>query len=1136
MRAIRTISGQSQGRLLRCLVVTGVLLACAPVSAAMASAPVYQQVRLFEEPAFTSHLEAATGLALNLTGAGGVTPGTLYGLSNKGLIRYSPAGIYEATLSSPGGSRAIAIDQTTGDIYTLGGPDGVQRFSATGTLLESFGEIATDQESIEVSPQAFHELGGASIAVDDSGTVYVGDYGYATAERPQTSRVMVFKPEVAGTTEHYVYSGRAGDIARESGGSHVGLDSHGNLFVLESDDILREYSLSSPNVPVCEIETTGGVDGLAVDPTTSELIYDSDKNHEGHQLLCNTSTGMFEALGAFPITPEPTASLAIEGLAINPSLVLEEDRAPGVLYMASSSGGGYLFAKPAHHEPVVESEGVGDATATSATVSATINPHGAIGRYVFEYLTEAQYEENESSNGFQGAMTAPVGGAPMPQSAVSTTVSTSLSGLTPGTRYRYRVVLTGGEAGPVTGEPEVFATYQPEEFGLPDGRVYELVSPLNKSGGEVITPVVNCQHSCSPGAELTHFPMESTADGEALVYEGTPFGPDEGGVLENEYIARRGSDGWHTTTLSPSLIESSSGSGYMDFSEDLSSGVIFQLGTPLTSDAPLQLPSLYLQSTASPTRLSSLLRSESEQIYHRPEGRFDLIYEGGSSDLSHVVFEANDALTGATSAAPEAVDGGESATNIYESTEGQLRLVNVLPGNAQTVPGAYIGGDHAVSEDGSRIFWTSAAGQLYVRVNALETVAIGPPEACSAAVPEAQRVCFSTASADGSEVLMSNGQLYVLNSGTGSYEAASDLTQGLGGFRGVAGASEDLTTVYFVDTKVLGGTNARSQTAVEGANNLYVFRRGEVAFIASVSAAHGSESDWGSIGSRTAESSANGEWLAFTSQARLTGYDNVGPCEYTHIGNGRTSGPCGEVFVYGRESGQTACVSCNRSLAAPLGTSTLPLINAASHRQMRYVTNSGRVYFDSEDSLVAGDTNAGVEDVYQYEPEGVGSCALAGGCVSLISGGHGSGPSQFVAVDSTGKNIFIATRDSLVAADHDERFDIYDAREGGGFADESEAPVVGCAGDECGGTSPPPTEPYPGSLSFSGSGNLLAPALTPTSSSSAAKPLTRVQKLARALRACKKKSKRRRPTCVRQAEKKYGTRAKKASHHQEGAR
>ena len=43
--------------------------------------------------------------------------------------------------------------------------------------------------------------------------------------------------------------------------------------------------------------------------------------------------------------------------------------------------------------------------------------------------------------------------------------------------------------------------------------------------------------------------------------------------------------------------------------------------------------------------------------------------------------------------------------------------------------------------------------------------------------------------------------------------------------------------------------------------------------------------------------------------------------------------------------------------------------------QSRYLSNDGRLFFNSSDALVPQDTN-GKEDVYEYEPDGIGACAL----------------------------------------------------------------------------------------------------------------------------------------------------------------
>ena len=140
--------------------------------------------------------------------------------------------------------------------------------------------------------------------------------------------------------------------------------------------------------------------------------------------------------------------------------------------------------------------------------------------------------------------------------------------------------------------------------------------------------------------------------------------------------------------------------------------------------------------------------------------------------------------------------------------------------------------------------------------------------------------------------------------------------------------------------------------------------------------------------------------------------------------------------------------------------------------QPRYLTDTGRLFFDSEDSLSPLDTNEGAEDVYQWEPGGVGGCTQAGGCVALISAGREQEDSNLVAVDETGANVFFTTRDRLVAKDTDELIDLYDAREGGGIAAETETQRSECQGESCQPSPNPPSEVTPASAAFAGAGNL----------------------------------------------------------------
>ena len=84
-----------------------------------------------------------------------------------------------------------------------------------------------------------------------------------------------------------------------------------------------------------------------------------------------------------------------------------------------------------------------------------------------------------------------------------------------------------------------------------------------------------------------------------------------------------------------------------------------------------------------------------------------------------------------------------------------------------------------------------------------------------------------------------------------------------------------------------------------------------------------------------------------------------------------------------------------------------------------------------------------------------------------------------------------------------------------------------CEGEACrGAPAPQPVFGAPASATFNGPGNFAPPAVATVVKP---KPLTRAEKLAKALKACKKdKSRKKRVACERQARRKYGPKKAKA--------
>jgi len=242
--------------------------------------------------------------------------------------------------------------------------------------------------------------------------------------------------------------------------------------------------------------------------------------------------------------------------------------------------------------------------------------------------------------------------------------------------------------------------------------------------------------------------------------------------------------------------------------------------------------------------------------------------------------------------------------------------------------------------------------------------------------------------------------------------------------------------------------------------------------------------------------------------------------------------------------------------------------------QSRYLDDNGRLFFDSPVALVPGDGN-GKEDVYEWEPAGAGppsaSCGAGGpgssgadqafktarayeapnvsgaqplsgvepaGCVGLISSGSSSEESAFLDASGMGpggeegEDVFFLTAAKLAPQDFDSALDVYDAHVCSTAAPCPQATVTvppACTNaDSCRAPAAPQPEVFgaPASATLGGPGNVPAP--PPAVVKPKAKPLTRAQKLSKALKACHKKPKKKRASCERQAHKRFGP-AKKAN-------
>ena len=696
--------------------------------------------------------------------------------------------------------------------------------------------------------------------------------------------------------------------------------------------------------------------------------------------------------------------------------------------------------------PEIHGSYVEGVTATSVVLHGEINPDGLSTTFRAEYITEAAYRANLDAipprSGFSGASLSPAKG--VGAGANDVPVFQQLNNLAPATAYRYRLLATNS-AGTTPGPERGFGTEElTNTVRVLDRRGWERVSPVDKNGGAIQ----------GFGENFGGGVLQASADGNALTYSpADSFGDaPQGAPVASQYLARRGAGGWASENITTPLLSGSYGDRpdgvpYQLFSPDLGRGLLANgercrgsngecpvLNPPLPgTGAPAGYRNYYLRNDLTGGFQSLLDAAAVGETALGPE-RFELEFAGASPDLSHVVLSSCAALTADAVEVVASGDCDPETQNLYEWSGGGLTLVNLRPGETEGTPSASLAARAgAVSADGARVYWTEEESPgpetgIYLR-EGTQTQLVGGSAAGA----------FQTASADGrfAFFITAAGHLDRYDATSG---VSTDLTPG-GGVLGVLGVSQDGNRVYYLS-----------------GSGLFLWSGGATTEVAATADAGNYPPATG-----TARVTPGGSHLAFVSSADLTGYENEGATE---------------VFLYGPPPGggdpRLTCVSCNPTGERPQGASSVPgaIANGEGEGATRVYkprvlsSDGSRVFFDSDDVLVSTDTN-NRQDVYEWEATGAGDCTREGGCVALISSGRSSEPSTFVDASADGSDAFFLTDSSLVPSDPGS-FDLYDAREDGGFP-VPPAPIP-CNGDACQALPEAPEDPTPGTL-VGGSGN-----------------------------------------------------------------
>ncbi len=1063
----------------------------------------------------------------------------------------------------------IALDETTGEIYV------VDRIAEAVDIFSSSGEYLSQ---LTGTPEGPFPGWVWRVAIDQStGTVYLfvaGDLLLFDSSNKYISRFESAVPE-----EYEAYDGEFGDVEVDEHTGNVYID-HDNFSksarvrVYSASEVASGLGESLVQPEFLGSGTPSGSFGaleefsrLGLDQATGQLFVVDGGDHVVDE-LANSAEEVYE--GRLAGTPA--------GPFTNPQAVAA-DPSSGDVYVADASGVVDVFGPDMQSVPIVEDQTFTSTTSDSVKLSALLSAGTNPATYHFEYGIVGSDQSSTQSSSIKG----------------NHYESVEVGGLTPDTEYHFRLVAENN-IGVSTDAKVAFRTLPSPPQTLPDGRVFEMVTPIDKEDAEVYIPSDLADIEDEATGYATDSANEVATNGDAVVYQGDPThnggGESSGNGLGSAYLATRSpTGGWSQVSIQPPGRRSTH---YQGFSSDLSIGVLASATEDIQYEEH-QLPGpeaprsycdggeglgrkcdrgdLYKHNlseedyqplfTATPERtpggFSHVIPQESSPAR---ETNGAPVYAGGSSDMSQLLFEANDALLEGKGNLENELDAdvnGEIAEGrinngyLYDWSMGGPSLVDVSP-EGRVVRAASFGAPHAqgvqnevnapdlshvISTDGSRVFWTALEGQapkaLYVRENATKPQSpLNPQNECTILTDactvqldktvEGGGARFWTASSDGSKAFFTSkkGELYEyeVNPTVGQPGALAILTPGVE-VQGVVGASGDGNYIYYVDGAYellmlhygTGGWEAPVLIATLSSHD----GSGVEPFASSYQGVVGRQfGDWvPDLGTRTAEVTADGRGLVFLSNQSLKAQGFPGG--YRNDGQE-------EVYVFDAASRSLYCASCKQS-GEPGSSGVLPVSFNDSYMPTLISEDGNRVFFDSESALVSKDTND-VLDVYEWEKEGTGSCGVGdganGGCVYLLSGGSSGEPSYLLGASLNGNDVFVITRARLTAEAQDELFKVFDARV------EGVIPLTPpqCTGTGCQGVpAAAPTFATPSSVTYNGIGNFSPPGPV-TVVKAKAKSLTRAQKLSEALTACHRKPKKRRVACEAQARKGYGSQSK----------
>lgn len=962
------------------------------------------------------------------------------------------------------GIRDIAI-HSNGDVLVAdvsGANARVDRFNAAGHLVATL--------SVNNNPVA--NPGLATSSLNSSITIGVNpvtDEAFVSSSMsqfaltPQVSRVYHFESNTL--VGFFSAPNPPGGFSNNFAGFTYGIASRGTspgrLYVLASTEPPGGFVTPSPRVQVFAAVTLPTVAFAAPTAITpAAATFSGTVNAQGSDVSWRVR---YRPVGATAWLSAPDPAGAVSGTTdvavqhtvsnLEPNTDYEAKLVANVGSLEVESG--VRTFRTLVTPPLVDTSDAAHLEVDAARLLGGVNPRNAATSYHFEWGETTDYGER-----------LPADDVGVGSGGVRVAAAQRLTGLEPGTTYHFRLVAENSEGHVSRGDDRTFTTLTEDFGGLQGERAYEL--PIRQPIGIVVDA-----RRGIPGA-----------DGDAVAFETEALDPHVPWVdAPHRWILNtRGDDAWSSRAFDlpdphrivytspahlPELQNVSVAESVIAHDPDDVNGGGIDLYRDVPGEGLEWISRGELHDPESPDPAPVGIAANGDAGLPAAE-RFSVVIAGPSAsamsyDGSVVVFGSQRRML-ESDPNPSSMDTSSGGVRLYRWKAGELTLISVRPdGSAPTGALVSLGtktagspsSPHAVSIDGSRVFWSDGP-TIYAWVEGEEPATVGVGSYVDA-TPDGGRVFY-----------LAGGRLY-------GYDVDSQTTQDLTGaaqLRGAVATAKSGDRVYYVGDAALAHAEGSPMglKPVAGGPNLYVTELSEAGepvrtrFIARLNDATYDPSTWNLLAtSRAASASPDGTVLAFGAASSLVGNPTAGRRQ---------------LYVYNDIAGSLVCASCPADGSAPVARSVNHGITGAGRDRLdgggvgdgwqskegynRLVSDDGTVFFNTATPLLAADENQ-ARDVYEYR----------NGHLRMITSGATNDPgSQLIGASEDGSTVFFTGGGNYDSRDIEPGLiKVWAARVGGGIPHEPVDP--GCSGEGCEGPlQRAPDAPNVASDGFVGAGNL----------------------------------------------------------------